>query len=140
VYGTVGGEKSGLANDGWSTAGTVGLYVGVAKFGPLYFSGDARADLSSNIRSGLVGPRLALKLPVIPLKPYAEILIGGTSYGTTNAGLKPPSEFVSRAVFGADTTIFPHLDWRIVDFSYGLNDSSNGDHAKTISTGLVVRF
>ena len=140
VYGTFGGEKSGLPNQGWTTAGTLGLYIGVAKLGPLYLSADARADLSNNINSGLIGPRLALRLPAVPFKPYAEVFIGGSSYSKTPAGLKDPSQFASRAVFGIDTTIFPHLDWRIADFSYGLNNSANGDHAMTLSTGLVIRF
>ena len=140
IYGTVGGEKSGLPNQGWATAGTVGLYVGVANLGPIALAVDGRADLSSNINSGLIGPRLAVHLPAFPLKPYAEILIGGSSYSKTAAGLKDPSQFASRAVFGADTTILPHIDWRIADFSYSLNNSSNGGSAKTLTTGLVLRF
>jgi hypothetical protein len=140
VYGTVGGERSGLPNEGVVTAGTFGLYVGVAKAGPFYLSADARADLSSDINSGLVGPRLALKLPVFPLKPYAEMLIGASSYSRTAAGLKDPSKFAARYVFGVDTAIFPHLDWRIADFSYDLESSAGGSHAETLSTGLVVRF
>jgi hypothetical protein len=140
VYGTFGGEKSGLPNIGWTTAETFGLYVGVAKLGPLAFSVDGRADLSSKIKSGLVGPRLAVRLPAIPIKPYAEVLIGASTYATFPDGLKDNGQFASRAVFGADSSVLPHLDWRVVDFSYGLNQSANGDHAKTISTGLVLRL
>ena len=140
VYGTFGGEKSGLPNIGWTTAETFGLYVGVAKLGPLAFSVDGRADLSSKIKSGLVGPRLAVRLPAIPIKPYAEVLIGASTYATYPDGLKDNGQFASRAVFGADSSVLPHLDWRVVDFSYGLNQSANGDHAKTISTGLVLRL
>ena len=140
VYGTFGGEKSGLPNIGWTTAETFGLYVGVAKLGPLAFSVDGRADLSSKIKSGLVGPRLAVRLPAIPIKPYAEVLIGASTYATFPNGLKDNGQFASRVVFGADSSVLPHLDWRVVDFSYGLNQSANGDHAKTISTGLVLRL
>jgi hypothetical protein len=140
VYGTFGGEKSGLPNVGWTTAETFGLYVGVAKLGPLAFSVDGRADLSSKIKSGLVGPRLAVRLPAIPIKPYAEVLIGASTYATFPDGLKDNGQFASRAVFGADSSLLPHLDWRVVDFSYGLNQSANGDHAKTLSTGLVLRL
>lgn len=140
IYGTIGGEKSGLPNQGWTRAETVGAYFGIAKAGPLAFSVDGRADLSSNINSGLIGPRLAVHLPLFPVKPYAEILIGGSSYSRTAAGLKDANQFVARAVFGADTTIFPHLDWRIADFSYGLNKADGGDRALSLTTGLVVRF
>jgi hypothetical protein len=140
IYGTFGGEKSGLPNEGWTTAGTFGLYVGIANVGPLAFAADARADLSSNINSGLVGPRLALHFHGFPLKPYAELLIGESSYAKTAAGLKDSGQFASRAVFGADSALLPHLDWRIVDFSTGINQSANGTHQKTLSTGLVLRF
>jgi hypothetical protein len=140
IYGTFGGEKSGLPNQGWSTAETFGLYVGLVDLRPLAFSVDARADLSSNINSVLAGPRLALHFPAFPLKPYAEVLVGGSTYARTAAGLKDSGQFASRAVFGADSALLPHLDWRVVDFSYGINQSANGTHQKTLSTGLVLRF
>jgi hypothetical protein len=140
IYGTFGGEKSGLPNVGWTTAETFGLYVGFANIGPLAFSVDGRADLSSKIKTGLVGPRLAVHLPAFPLKPYAEILIGASTYATFPDGLKDSGQFATRADFGADTAILPHLDWRIADFSYGINNSANGDHAKTLSSGLVLRL
>ena len=140
IYGTVGSEKSGLPNENWTLAGTVGLYYGLAHLAPLNLSIDARGDLSSNINSALIGPRLGLKLPAIPLKPYGEFLIGVQSYSKTAAGLKDPNDFAYRYVLGLDTTILPHIDWRVLDFSYALNNSSNGSHAKTLSTGLVLRF
>jgi|ERR1700722_19135641 len=140
IYGTFGGEKSGLPNQGWTTAETFGLYVGITNLGPLAVSADARADLSSNINSVLIGPRAALHFHLFPLKPYAELLIGGSTYARTAAGLKDSGQFASRAVFGADTAILPHLDWRIIDFSTGINQSANGTRQKTISSGLVLRF
>jgi hypothetical protein len=140
IYGTIGAEKSGLPNENWELAGTFGLYYGLTHLAPLDLSIDARGDLSGNINSGLVGPRLALKLPAIPIKPYGEFLIGFQSYSKTAAGLKDPNDFAYRYVLGLDTTILPHIDWRVADFSYALNNSANGDHAKTLSTGLVLRF
>ena len=140
IYGAVGGEQSGLRNQPWTLAENAGFYVGLNQRGPLRLSIDARADLSSNANSGLLGPRLALRFPALPVKPYAEILIGFVDFSRTTAGLKAPNQFSPRAVFGADTSILPHLDWRIADFSYALNNSSNGDQAKTLSTGLVFRL
>jgi hypothetical protein len=131
IYATGGGEKSGLANQGWTTAGTFGFYYGLYHVGPLSLSADARADLSSNVKSGFLGPRLAFSIPGIPIKPYAEILVGGSTYPVLD------SRIVTRIVGGIDTTILPHIDWRLIDYSYGLNQN---DHAQTISTGLVVRF
>jgi len=137
IYGTFGGEKSGLANQGWTTAGTVGLYVGVTNLGPIALSVDGRADLSSSIKSGLLGPRVALHFPAFPLKPYAEILIGESTYPNRPDGLTASDKFVSRVVGGIDTAILPHVDWRILDFSYGIN---RDDHAETLSSGIVLRF
>ncbi len=140
IYGTIGTEKSGLPAENWQLAGTVGFYYGLTHLAPLNLSIDARGDLSHNINSVLFGPRLAVKLPAIPLKPYGEFLIGVQSYSRTAAGLKDPNDIAYRYVVGVDTTIFPHIDWRVADFSYALNNSSNGGHAKTLSTGLVLRF
>ncbi|HEX3967581.1 MAG TPA: hypothetical protein VHW70_06420 [Edaphobacter sp.] len=140
VYGTAGTEKSGLPNQDWRLAGTFGFYYGVYHVGPLDLSVDARGDLSSDIKSGLLGPRLAAKLPVIPLKPYGEFIFGVSSYSRTAAGLKDPNDFAYRYVVGLDTTILPHLDWRVADFSCGVNNSANGSHAKTLTSGLVIRF
>ena len=100
---------------------------------------DARGDFATNSRSFTAGPRLALHFPVFPLKPYSEILIGQTSYDKTSSGFKPGGNFSASYVGGIDTTIFPHLDWRIFDFTYGL-DTQGGARRKALTTGLVVRF
>jgi hypothetical protein len=139
VYGTVGGEKPGIVNDnGWGTAGTFGLYVGVANLGPLALSVDGRGDLASKVKSGLVGPRLALHLPVVPLKPYVEALIGRSSYPNLPNGLPLKSKLTGRFVAGVDTAILPRIDWRIVDFSYGITAAT--PRAESLTTGLVLRF
>lgn len=132
VYGTIGGETPGTGQS-WATAGTLGAYVGVANAGPLALSVDGRVDFSSNLKSGLFGPRLAIHPPLFPLKPYVELLIGGSAVN------KGSTQFAARYVLGVDTTILPHVDWRVVDFSEGINKFANG-HAKTVSTGIVLRF
>jgi hypothetical protein len=139
IYATGGGEKSGLANQDWKPAATFGLYYGISHITPLSLSIDARGDLSGDIKSGLAGPRLAAKLPGIGIKPYGEILFGVATFTTTAAGLKTSNKFACRYVLGVDATILPHIDWRVADFSYGINESGSG-HAKTISSGLVLRF
>jgi hypothetical protein len=137
IYGTGGGEKSGVVNEGWTTAATFGFYYGLYHVGPVALSADARADVSSNIKSGLIGPRFAFHIPAIPLKPYAEALIGGSTYPTLPSGITIPNKLTGRIVGGIDTTILPHIDWRMIDYSYGLN---KGQHTQTITSGLVVRF
>ncbi|MDQ2834777.1 MAG: porin family protein [Acidobacteriota bacterium] len=143
IYGTIGTEKSEVNNAGWTKAGTFGLYYGLANLGPLAVSIDARGDLSSNINSGLIGPRVALHFPLFPLKPYAELIAGISSYSTQNNGDKNATDLNYRWVGGIDTTILPHLDWRIAEFSYsggGITQGSITRHPQTLSTGLVLRF
>ena len=131
IYGTVGGEKG--VTQSWGTAGTLGMYLGVSGAGPLALAADVRGDFSSNLKSILAGPRLAISPPVFPLKPYAELLIGGSSVD------KGSTQFAARYVLGVDTTILPRVDWRVIDFSESINKISNV-HTKTLTTGLVVRF
>jgi hypothetical protein len=139
IYGSVGGEKNGLPNVGWTTAGMLGLYAGIANAGPLALSVDVRGVLSTNSRSILTGPRLALHFPVFPLKPYSEVLIGVTSFDKLSNGSQPGKHFNANYVGGIDTAVLPHVDWRIFDFMYGL-DTQSGERQKAITTGLVVRF
>ncbi len=142
IYGTAGTEKSGLPNQYWKLGGTFGLYLGLYHVGPLDISVDGRGDLSTDINSGFLGPRVAAKVPVFPIRPYGELIFGYSTYNRTAAGLQPPNGFAYRYVVGVDATIFPHVDWRVVDFSYAINnsDSVNGEHAKSITSGLVIRF
>jgi hypothetical protein len=140
IYGTAGAEQSGLPYNPWKLAGTFGLYVKIFELGPVYISADGRGDISSQIHSGLAGPRLAIKLPILPIKPYGEILFGVSSYPQTSGSLQYSNDFAYRYVLGLDSTILPHIDWRVVDFSYGINNSANGGHAESITSGLVIRF
>jgi hypothetical protein len=135
IYGTAGTEKSGLPAQAWKLGGTFGFYYGLYHIGPLDISADARGDLSHDINSGFVGPRVAVKIPVVPLKPYGEFIFGISTYSNNL-----PNDFAYRYVVGLDATIIPHIDWRVVDFSYGINRSGNGDHARTLTSGLVIRF
>ena len=45
IYGTGGGEKSGLPNDDWRGAGTFGFYYGILHAAIFDISVDARGDL-----------------------------------------------------------------------------------------------
>jgi hypothetical protein len=137
IYATGGGEKSGVVNQGWTTAETFGFYYGLYHIPFSALSVDLRADISHNVKSGLIGPRIAFHIPLIPIKPYAEALIGGSTYPVLPSGIQVPNQVVGRIVGGGDATILPHIDWRVVDYSYGLN---RGRHQQTISSGLVIRF
>jgi opacity protein-like surface antigen len=142
VYGTGGTEKSGLQHSGWNTAVTFGFYYGLRHFGPFDFSADVRGDLSHNIASGVLGPRLAAKIPVFPIMPYAELLFGESSYSTQSNSIRDANSFTYRYVGGVDFTLIPHVDWRLVDYSYssGITQFNANIHPKTITSGFVIRF
>jgi hypothetical protein len=140
IYGTAGTEQSGLPNQAWKLGGTFGFYYGLLHAGPIDVSVDARGDLSKDINSGFLGPRIAFKLPVIPIKPYGEFIMGVSTYSRTNAGIQYSDDFAYRYVVGLDSTILPHIDWRVVDFAYSINRSAGFYHAEAITSGLVIRF
>jgi hypothetical protein len=139
IFGSFGAERAGVANQNWKEAGTVGLYYGFANLGPAAFSVDARADLSPDVNNYLFGPRLALRLPGFPLKPYGEFIAGIANYTTISSNSKNITDIAYRGVLGLDTTILPRIDWRVVDASFGHIENGTSN-ALTLTSGLVVRF
>ncbi len=116
---------------------------------------------SQSLVSFLLGPRVAFKLPVVPIHPYIEGLIGGAdsqigelipdSYQTSEN--TPPGSAINKdgggtmeghVVGGLDMKISPHFDWRVVEFSYGklfLSAGGTPDYGlTTLSTGLVLHL
>ncbi len=131
--------------------GTFGLYDNFLRLGPLKLGADARyfQETSSNSNSngnklhgGLAGARLALNLPLFPLKPYLQAEVGGvgTNYGTQ---ANETGSFAYQIQGGIDYAIFPHLDLRAeygggqVTSVYG---SGNKQALQEAGLGLVVRF
>jgi hypothetical protein len=122
--------------------GTFGIYDDFYKFGPLHLGADVRGTKLSgsdhnSSTSVLAGFRAAVKPPVLPIKPYAEILAGVAS---TDIGTVGGSKHLSaEANGGIDFTFLPHLDWRAVE----IGGQIGGDKANSnlhVSTGLVLRF
>ena len=144
VYGAVGAEKSGLSGQGWTNAETIGLYYGSRGVGPIAVAIDGRGVFSSDTKNFLVGPRVALHLPLFPIKPYVEALGGVVYYSVAaaNGSKQSVNDFNYRLVGGFDSTIFYHLDWRVLEFSYGggVTEANRAVHTTNLSTGLVVRF
>lgn len=135
-----------------SYGGTFGLYDNFLRFGPIKLGGDARyfQDTSSNsnantngnkLHGGLAGLRLALNLPLIPLKPYVQAEVGGVG---TNYGTQPNTVgvFAYQIQGGLDYTIFPHLDLR-AEYGGGTIRSDGSNDRQTLQEaglGAVVRF
>jgi hypothetical protein len=119
---------------------TLGIYgdfpTPVVKIG-----GDIRGELlnggGKQHYNGVIGPRIAVDIPVVKLKPYGEMLFGYGSYKTTppDATLHADYEYVA----GVDRKLFSLLDWRILEFTY-CNYYKGSVPTKGLSTGLVVRI
>jgi hypothetical protein len=103
--------------------------------------GDIRGELLNGSGqqhyNGVVGPRVAVRLPFINLQPYGEYLLGFGSYKTTtaNATLHVDYEYI----VGVDRRLLSRLDWRILEFSY-CNFYNGSIPTKGLSTGLVLRI
>jgi hypothetical protein len=129
----------------WGYGGGFGLYSDFEKIPFGKIGGDIRFQFTrpasnTTLFSTLVGPRIAIHPKVVPLSPYAEFLFGA---GHFSYGSNAPSttQFDWRALGGLDKTLLPHLDWRVIEVSYGqLNTFSGRLRPVTFSTGIVLRL
>lgn len=143
-----GNNQSG--NAGFAAGGfTIGAYDDFAKAGPLRFGIDGRyfTQSSSNsngygnkIHGGLFGVRLSLKIPVLPLKAFAQAEVGGVG---TNYGVNPATTSSSAWQLngGVDLTVFPHIDLR-AEYGGGLINAYQGGNQtlQEVGGGAVFRF
>jgi hypothetical protein len=130
--------------------GTFGFYDTLLHAGPLRLGGDARYVIESSggstpfgnqIRSGLVGPRLALFSHAAPFSPYVQFEIGGAS---TNYGrfASRSTSFAYQVQVGLDYTVAPHIDTRIEYGGGEIGSDFNGfrQGMQQIGLGVVARF
>lgn len=146
VYGAFQASDYHVANIGYQYGSMLGAYwdpVGV----PFVKGGvDLRASWigSGNATddSYMLGPRIQLHPHILPLMPYAEAL-GGISHVVIGQGAAHTAgnKFSYALVAGLDMTIFPRLDWRVIDYSWGkVENLGDNFQPRTISTGLVLRL
>jgi hypothetical protein len=130
--------------------GTFGFYDTLATAGPVRFGADARYVIESSdgstaygnqIRSGLVGGRLALFSHAVPFSPYIQAEIGGAS---TNYGryASRSSSFAYQIQFGLDYSVAPHIDARVEYGGGKIGSAFNGYHEEMqqVGIGIVGRF
>ena len=152
IYAEFTGGKISAANTPWLYGPTVGLYhdngfgllaLGYDVRGSFLRRGDTSgADSNASLNSLELGVRAAVTPHVLPIKPYAEALVG---YAGLTVGQGGSRESASHAAYqflgGVDFTFLPRLDWRVVEFSYGRLSGLGDTYApKTLSTGLVFRL
>lgn len=139
IYGGFSGASITSGPEGAAYGGFVGLYAQSGHYA--YFGGDFRGSFLTrngfNFYSGAVGPRLALKPPILPLRPYIEGLVGAANY---NSGKNTSSDthVGYHVVVGLDLTLLPRIDWRVIDYDYSGNTGPT--KANIFSTGIALRL
>lgn len=127
----------------WVYGPTLGAYFNSHHHAALTWSADVRANFaagsgSANLENILVGPRLAIHSPGVPIKPYGELLIG---LGHANVHSVSQTRFEYQLLGGVEYTIAPRVDWRVLEFGYSkLVGFDGGLSPKSIGTALVFRL
>jgi len=85
----------------------------------------------------VAGPRIVIKPRVLPFQPYMELLGGVSRMNVNNSG--EDKDWAYNAVFGVDSTVIPHVDWRVLEYTYGEEHTVPITY-KALSTGIVIRF
>ncbi|QNI37059.1 hypothetical protein [Edaphobacter albus] len=136
---------SGAPVSGAGTNTAYGAQVGIYKqtgyaMNLISVGGDLRGTFLNHdgfhYYTGAVGPRIAFKAPILPLRPYVEGLVGvgNVQYSSNNSS----THFNYQVAGGLDMTIIPRLDWRVVEFDYSAL-TGQSVNAKILTTGLVLR-
>lgn len=147
VYGQFSAAKLNVPGTDWIYGPTFGAYFARTHFVFLSTGIDVRGSFlgnsgSTTLNSGLGGLRLGFKPHVLPIQPYVEGLIGAGHVEYTNQyGADSATKFEYQLLGGADLTLLPHIDWRVVEFSFGgFSGLDTGTNPKTLSTGIVLRL
>lgn len=157
VYANFTAAKVNGSNSDWIYGPSFGGYLDHGHLIFLSTGIDVRGEIlgtgsSTKFDAGYIGPRLAFRPHVLPIKPYVEGLVGVASaqvpisvppYASSASGSPTTSatRFSYQFVGGVDYALLPRIDWRVAEFSYGgLSILDGSIHPKTISTGIVVRL
>jgi hypothetical protein len=138
-----GARIGGASGTDWAYGPLVGVYKQTGYAANIVsIGGDLRGSFltrdSFHYYTGAVGPRFAFKAPILPFRPYVEGLVGAGNV-QSGSGTGSNTHFNYQVLGGLDTTIFPHVDWRVVEFAYSAV-SGQSVNAKILSTGLVLRI
>jgi len=148
VYGEFSATHDGAISN-WYKGGTFGLYDEFLHGGPIHLGADVRATFASgnqyHYRDFLIGPRLAVKPPILPVKPYIQAAVGFG--GNTYVGPAPIKTHYSNKlqygfIGGLDYTLLPYIDLRIPEISYMRMSGVTGPSVNVVGVGfgVVVRI
>jgi hypothetical protein len=108
------------------------------------FGADIRGSFlnghNNEFYTGALGPRVAVKPPVLPFKVYGEALGGVGYYSASGASVSAQTTYFNyQLLAGLDATILPRIDWRVIEFDYSALSGSSVN-SKSLTTGLVFRL
>jgi len=149
MYGEATGANLQVKSAPHTYGGTFGIYdqkpvgmfalgldvrVGLTKRGGTGPFTDAALDM------GQFGARVAVTPWKLPLKPYAEALVGPAYWrGGLSVTRNDGGHFLMQAVAGLDYAILPQVQWRVAEFSYGrMGGVPNFVSPETLSSGIVL--
>lgn len=149
LYAGFSASHTNISNAGWFYGSTFGAYYTPIHLPVVNVGLDGRgAILRGSGGSGeqaiynfLAGPQAVLHLPLLPFRPYAEALIGGshTDFGQGSA-YQQQTSFSYGFAAGADVHLLPRLDWRLLEYAYTRSPSiAGGTDESTFTTGIVFR-
>ena len=137
----------------WYKGFAGGVYGNFLKAGPVHLGLDLRGSFQAGDQYGyrnfLVGPRLEIKPPLLPIKPYiqASVGVGGNEYnGTSRLQTHYSSKLQYGFIAGLDYVLIPHLDLRLAEVGYlRMSAITSGPPAPainlvTVGAGIVLRL
>jgi opacity protein-like surface antigen len=136
----------------WYRGFTGGVYGNFLHAGPVRIGLDLRGAYATGDQYGyrnfLIGPRLEVKPPLLPIKPYvqASVGFGGSEYnGTSRLQTHYDNKLQYGVIGGVDYTLIPHVDLRVAEVEYLRMSGVSGATAPTVNlvtvgAGIVLRL
>ena len=145
VYGGFSTATLKTANTTRLNGGTVGAFYDGSRHPLINFGVDVRATFlpeknTISITAVTAGPRLVVHLPVVPLRPYAELLVGG-AHAKIGQGFtfQDRTSVAAGAAVGADLRVLPFIDWRVLEYNW-TRVQAIPTYQHTLTTGIVIRL
>ena len=152
IYGMFDATHDGAVS-AWYKGFTLGGYDNFLNAGPVHAGIDIRGSFESgsqyHYRNFLIGPRVQVRPPVLPINPYiqGEIGFGGSRYtGTSPLGTHYSNKFQYGVIGGLEYTVLPHIDVRLPEIGYlkmsAVSGTRNPPAVNLVSVGfgIVVRI
>jgi hypothetical protein len=143
IYGQVNATHD-PSTTSWYTGFTAGVYGDFIHAGPVRAGLDLCAAYAKGNQYGyrdfLIGPRLEVNPPLLPIRPYAEALvgIGGAEYkGTSRLATHYDNKFQYGLAGGLDWHLISRIDLRVAEVEY-LRMSSSSSQNTSVGINLVT--